>query len=568
MAEPLSMDGRISPDADEATVIAALREVTGWVNQLARTLKTCRLYDRNNPTVVRFREDLYRDLSQLLGRSGALKFDVTSRALHHESAAVYTSRTRDDNLPATLHRDGIRALTFLPGLEAHELDAFLDQILRVMAPGSDGDDLVTLLWESNLSSLVIDSVPFEGEIDGGSEEEEAHAPAPWPSQGAGSAPKATATEPRSDDWQIAERPGSAEEAFERLEARSSEECTRFMAAYHAEAGQSLVEAVIQVSTDALESAKDEDRVELAAFLPRVVREAMSLGEWASARRGLGLLRVCDPRWTATAFFSDAGGSDLLTRKSVAALDLQGDLEVAEFLALAEDLGPESVDWLMHVLAESQQKRARRPLARTIGALTKAQPERVLPWMSDARWYVVRNAVHILGWIGGDEIAGYLRAIAGHPEMRVRREAVATLSQCTPPVARPILLSMLDGAEPRVFTLILQQLCVVPHREVRERLLSLLRHSGFHQRSEDERRAVYMGLASQGEHVLQDLEGELNKGGLFAHGLEFHRQSLALSIARIGTPAAQAVLQRGLRSGHAGVRKACELAIKTGEVSDA
>jgi HEAT repeat protein len=563
--------GRTSDSTDSATT-AAVREVSGWVNQLVRTLKTCRLYDRNNPTVVRFREDLHRDLARLLERSGALKLDITSRALHHEGAAVYTSRTRDENLPATLYRDGIRALTFQTGFEAQELDAFLDQIIRVTAPGMDADDLVTLLWEQNLPSLVIDSVPFEGEIDGAGEDEDAQTPAPWPEQGAapgaGSAPATSSGVPlRSDDWQIAESPIKAEGMLDWLEAAAGEETQRFMAEYQSEVHHSLVAAVIDVTTDALESALTEDRAELATFLPRVIREAISLGEWTSARRGLALLRTSDPQWTPATFFSDSSGTDLLTRKSVASLDHQGDAEIQEFLALAEDLGADSVDWLMHVLSESQQKRARRPLARTIGTLMKSQPERVLPWMSDTRWYVVRNAVHILGWIGGDGVAGYLRAITSHPEMRVRREAVAALSQCSPAVARPILLSMLEGSEPRVFMLILQQLSVVPDGEVRERLMALLRHAQFHQRSEEEQRGVYMALAAQGETALRELDEELNKGGLFAQGLDFHRQSLALCIARIGTPAARAVLQRGLRSNQAGVRKACEMAAKSSEATD-
>jgi hypothetical protein len=37
---------------------AAVRDVAAWLSHLVRTLKTCRLYDSNNPTVVRFREEL------------------------------------------------------------------------------------------------------------------------------------------------------------------------------------------------------------------------------------------------------------------------------------------------------------------------------------------------------------------------------------------------------------------------------------------------------------------------------------------------------------------------------
>jgi HEAT repeat protein len=575
LADSLDSSVRSGADAgDPASGAApAQREVTAWVAQLARTLKTCRLYDRNNPTVIRFREGLHQDLTQLLGRWGSLKLETTARALLHEGVPVYTSRSRDDNLPATFHRDGIRSLTLMPGVEAVELDTFLDQILRVTGPGAETDDLVTLLWEQNLSSITIDAVPFEGEVDGAGDEDSETTSTAWPSSDAGSGSSAAPDaepEPRSDDWRIVESQGDPESAFEWLEAASREESERFTRTYRTELEQPLVSAVIDVMDDALLTARPEDRGELAPFLPRVLREAIALGEWRSARRALAQLWSCDPAWSPASLFvtPESGGSDLLTRKAVAALDHQGDDEVKDFLALAGDLGPDSVDWLMHVLSESQQKRARRPLARTIAMLLKEHPERVLPWMADGRWYVVRNAVHILGWIGGDQVADHLRAVVDHPEMRVRREAVATLSQCTPSVARPILLSMLDAAEPRLFTLILQQLAALEDAGVRQRLVEILRHAHFHQRSEEERRAVYMALAAQGDAVLKDLEDELQRGGLFAQGLDFHRRSLALSLARIGTPGALAVLQRGMKSSHAAVRKACDLALKMGEAPDA
>ena len=45
---------------------ATARAAGVWVNHLARTLKTCRLYDANNPTVIRFREELAQALTRVL----------------------------------------------------------------------------------------------------------------------------------------------------------------------------------------------------------------------------------------------------------------------------------------------------------------------------------------------------------------------------------------------------------------------------------------------------------------------------------------------------------------------
>jgi len=168
-------------------------------------------------------------------------------------------------------------------------------------------------------------------------------------------------------------------------------------------------------------------------------------------------------------------------------------------------------------------------------------------------------VHILGWIGGDRVAPHLRAAAGHPEARVRREVVAALALIPPGQAHPILFEMLAAAEPSLFTAIVQQFSHTPDDTVAEKLLELLRAESFRMRSEDERFSVYRALSSQGDRVLPALEDEFQRGGFLARGLEPHWQAVARCIARIGSPAALEVLARGIASRRAGVRAACEQA---------
>jgi hypothetical protein len=215
---------------------------------------------------------------------------------------------------------------------------------------------------------------------------------------------------------------------------------------------------------------------------------------------------------------------------------------------------------MQVLADSQQMRVRRPLARIIAELLPGQPERIIPWLSDERWYVVRNAVHILGWIGGHDIAGYLQAVADHPESRVRREIVAALGQVDPDASRPILMNMLKNADAQLFTTILHQLAMDEDDAIAMMLLELLRADSFAARSTAEQRALFMALATRGEAVLPALEAELFEGGgLFSRRQDANRQSIALCIARIASPQARAILERGARSNRAPIRKACLIA---------
>ena len=203
----------VRTSSEAATDPAGSREVGQWLTHFGRTCKTCRLYDVNNPTVVRFREDLYQGLRTLLEGFGDLTLEITSREMSFRDAVVYRATSRDDNLAGVLHRDGIRRLTFLKEVAGAELDAFVDLILHVTGQSGGEDDIVTLLWEANLPSIAIVAAPLEGDVDGAGEEGAGDAePLPWPG-GADSSPNSTSSgtaeskeagdeKTRSDDWDV------------------------------------------------------------------------------------------------------------------------------------------------------------------------------------------------------------------------------------------------------------------------------------------------------------------------------------------------------------------------------
>jgi len=61
-------------------------------------------------------------------------------------------------------------------------------------------------------------------------------------------------------------------------------------------------------------------------------------------------------------------------------------------------------------------------------------------------------------------------------------------------------------------------------------------------------------------VLPTLESELHAGNWLSRGLDARRSALARSIARIGTPAAREVIERGAKSRRGAVARACEAAL--------
>ena len=551
------------------------QEVGAWLGHLSRTLKTCRLYDEANPTVVRFREDLASSLAVLLARHGAVRLEVSSGAIALAGNEVHVGRSREDNLGAVLHRDGIRQLTLEPGIEASEVDSLVDQILRVTGPTAGDEDLVTLLWDANLPHVVIETAPIEGEADGGLDGDgETVTATAWPKQETGGAPPfAAGSNPgtggsRSDDWHTDERPTDLQQAFAELESIALDEIARFNREREAGAGEELVTETIRILRDFLAGElTDADREEVAAFLPRLLREALALGDWPAASITIRLLRTCDPAWPVTDFAAGlCGPFAITTRRVVAALD-RDPKAVDSFLALAGEMGSPAAAWLMHVLADSQRMQVRRPLARAIAGLLQGDPQAILPWLADNRWYVVRNVVHILGWIGDAGIVQYLHAPAQHHDPRVRREVIAALAQVEADASRPLLMNMLEAGDPALLPMVLHQLAQDPHESVTTRLLTLISDQAFDHSPDEIKRALFRALATRGDAALPTLTNELNRGGLLTRRPEPDRTAIALCIARIGTPAARDALEQGRRSKNGSVRKACTIASARASAND-
>jgi HEAT repeat protein len=572
MTKPSARQGEDAP-AREYTPeeLVAIKAATSWINLLSRTLKTCRLYDGANPTVARFRDELGASIGHLTEQHGALTYKITADDLRFDDVSMYPAKSRDDSLALPLFRDGIHAITFHPGVERRETDALVDALLKVSGQNEDDDDLVTLLWEAHLNHIEMDYIPAEGDLGVNMGGEGAASPVPWP--GGGNGTEAGADESsedegeghqagRSDDWSIGDLTAEVEASFIDLEKSMSNATQEFCAQYEAEHAGSLVESAVAIAEACLAvPLQPSDRDELARFVPRALRQSVTDGEWKLAGETLAVLNRCGSKeWSAETFSQELMQPVSITAM-VGKLDQQDTRQVQEFLAFAGVLGDPTIDLINLVLGESKVRRTRRLLAEAI-------TERLAPGLADPRWYVVRNIIHILGWIGGPQIIGLLQTASRHPEPKVRMEVVAALSQLELKVARPLLIKMLENADSRLFSLILHQLASRRDGATARLLIGYLQDPKFDQRPIEEKRAIYSALSGAGgDEVLPDLEAELLRGNWFTGPQEDHRHAIARCIARIGTPAAKAMLERGARSKRGAVRKACEEAMTHGHATE-
>jgi len=567
---PASADGDDARAAPRQGMDPAVKAAGIWLHMFARTLKTCRLYDAANPAAVRFREELARSLNLLLADHGPVTFRFTADDVTCDGQSLYPARSREDNLAFAFFRDGVRGLRLEPETSERECNAIVDAVLSVTGQNLDGDDLVTLLWEANLRHVDVDYIPAEGEAG---ESTAAGAPEegpllPWPTAG-GDEEERPPGEPssgpeRSEDWSLGQLTEEVEATFEELDFMSKQEVARFKHEFDAERRVPPATAALAVTDACLNAdASAEDRREFARFLPRVLRASLAAGTWTDAREALRLVRACEtPEWSDETFTQEVLQPVSIARVAEL-LDTQGPASVAEFVTLANDLGPASLEWLTLTLSESQTRMARQLVAEAIALHAQEDPARLGPWLNDPRWYVVRNVVHILGWVGGAGIVPMLAAAVRYPDPRVTHEVVSALQAVELRLARPVLIRALEGADSKLFCQILQQLSGARDTAVARYVTAFIAQDRFLQRPVEERRAIYAAIASTGsDEVVPDLEMAMNSGNWFDREQEVHRHAVARCLARIGTPRATAALEAGARSRRAPVRQACEAAIQT------
>ena len=130
---------------------------------LGKALRAFQLYDENNPVRQRFVESLRQAVAQLWAECDRLTLSVEEERILLGDQEVYRAESRSDSLAFLFFKDGVREITFLPGLEQDELVRFLGVLQRARKLTPEGDDLLTVLWEEDLQFFQYQYVDFLAE---------------------------------------------------------------------------------------------------------------------------------------------------------------------------------------------------------------------------------------------------------------------------------------------------------------------------------------------------------------------------------------------------------------------
>lgn len=529
---------------------------------LHRAYRDLRLYPAGHPTSRQVLDGLTDRLGKHLEAHGALVVEVEEQELVYEGQPVYSYNASRDNLAFLLFRDGIRSVSFRPGLEPNELETFVSRLAHADDLDSSDYDLATALWEDDFSHIDYTLVdPFlEGEV---------------------------LTEGAIDDLRGV--------VLTRLEeVKTVTESTQ-------ERAEGNLEVVVLKPTDLHTlaiSADEAARGDTAASLPMTTLEEFAvvlfelLGNYPwPIEEGDGLYRALVTVIGSFAKTGDLHRMDFLihrlkeseaqgrcapgfvgsvlshsvTAESLNQLFLKVGQASATDRAQIQDVLFQVRPWVLPSLLELLTTTPDRTIRRWLLALLRAgggvPASLLVRLLRDHRWFVVRNAVELATVSRDETVMEDLDRLTRHPEAQVRREVMRTLSVMGGAKAARFLARSLSDEDASVRILAVSGLGRIGGPAHEAPVLAQINSRDFEARSPDEIGAFLNSFAVLGGEQAVPLLDKLWRSKLFDSHPRPVRIAAVRALALIPSPLALSRLQEAVKSGGAQVEREAERALQ-------
>ena len=530
---------------------------------LDKTFKTTRTYGPKNPVAQKFFQQFYHDLTIQLTTHGVLQFMAQRAELVYKGISVYQSTSSNENLAFKLHADGIRELSFHQGLSQDDLAYFLEALWGTYDSDTSDDDIVTRLWEKNLSTI---SFVTAEEIVNAAEAitvltpQESHTLNSPPSQlrriadTEASRQKGGPSGPAGQGgpalYEIS--PDEQRKLLEEIEAESARDNTTYLvdvltAILTSETSDVLLNKLLELFGDILTTlTRDGDWKLLNAFVC-LLHEARELCPNLSEHHKAKLATL----------FGSLGHPDSI-KAIETALNASPTASLDDLQALLLMLDPHTAQPLCTLMANLTSKAHRMMVCDVLTIHAKQNPSLVMRGLTDTRWYVVRNFIYIMGKLGHEQFLKHLEPIRTHEDARVRKEIVRTLRAISPSGKADSFIPFLNDTEESIRQLALKVLLTGRYTASFATWAPIVDHKSFHDRPISKKKAVFQALRqTTGEesipywHRLVTTSSWINRkkiqeGGILA----------AEALGALGTSAALLALKAGQRRFNRAIRKAC------------
>ncbi len=489
-----------------------LESVKRLLQLLNNTLKSLQIYPKNNPLPKEFKKKLYVGLNEFLDSNDELKLDIESSQMMLDQRVVYEDGEREEGMSYILHRDGIRELVFLKGLDPGEIDDFIEVMESGLGSKELEEDLVTLLWEkdfNHIKYLVVDDlldvqVPTAEEI-----------PDSWDFHRLFSSEIAPVKQEIAVDLDptALTQQEQTKELLKKLKEYSPEEIENIQKLLELDEGYQYLDEFFDILTEIWMVEPDFSEFDLTMeAVEKIIDVIITIADFSSASKIMGRLRKLEEMMRKSSSPSDSlqakkaertrqvidrAGDEERIKKISQILNEKENIDLLSVKEYLFTLNWNSIPFILHMLRELKEFLARKMVCDILVAKGKDKLEIVKDGLSDGRWYVTRNVIWIIGGIGAAEGVKFLKPLVRHPDLRIRKEIITSLIKIPGPEAGALLVLLLEDEDKRIRSLACLGLTKRKERGALPALMAILKDEEFRDKSPDEKKYMIESYASIG-----------------------------------------------------------------------
>ena len=568
---------------------------------LGKALRAFQLYDENNPVRRRFVTNLREAFEQLWQELEGLNLSVEEHRFLLAGEAVYENPSRSDSLAFLLYKDGVRDVTFFPGIEGHELDKILGVLQRAkMLKTAEADDLLTMLWEADLEFFKCQYVArftdgaviptaqavaeradldqvLQGEAEASQAERDGAGAEAGTEKGGAGAEGDTAKDDAGAGASTAQddspSPKIGQDFSPTRYALEPEEKAELQRALAAEMSRDLRHDVLAALFDRLEDPEYPDRKSeilkiIRELLPNLLSRgalesvASILEELAVVRTEPGALgklhlRECDD------LLDDLSSQETMEELVRALQDGTIDVPVDVLGRVLKFLRVGALPVLLGAAEQEEIPGLKDTLRRAVRGIAEENPEAVLALLENVNPVVTSGAVRLIGRMGMAETAPKLAGLMAHPDADVRLALVETAELLREGTTTEALIGALSDAERDVRLAAARALAALGYEQAAPVLKELVTSKEIRQADLTEKITIFESYGVLGGADAADvLNTLLNKKSFFGQREPSEiRASAARALGKAGLPGSEEALRAAQGDVDAVVRTAVRQAIQ-------
>jgi HEAT repeat protein len=472
-----------------------------------------------------------------------------------------------DNLAWLFYKDGVRELTLLPGIEHSEIVQVLQLIQRSRKAGTDEDDLVTMLWESDFTFLKYKYVDLLQE-GSGNELADGYEVSVSPDSGEIQRGTQAAVEESRAAGFVNMADFDATLYF--LDEREIEYLHREI---RREYDQDLRANIVTVLLDIFEAQSDPDiRGEITADLQTVMLYMLTAGHFRGVANLLREVHISVDRATLVTpaqrdelaqLAEKLSASDALAQL-LQALDETPVLPPEEELAeLFDQLRPSALATVFTWLSKTQNDTLRPLLETAAGRLAAANTAELVRLIQVSEPEVSSEAIRRAGALKAQAAVLALAKVLGDPDAARRHLAVHALTEIASPGALQALERSIEDSDRDVRVSAVRALSARAYRPVLARLEGVVKGKAMRDADLTEKMAFFEAYGSLcGDSGVALLDTMLNSKGFLGRREDGEvRACAAIALGRIGSAKATEALRKAAAEKDVIVRNAVTRALR-------